>query len=515
MAMQSDEETEGLLVGVTTHSAVSDPFATAEAKNFWQRWRLNLRYRLQSCGLADSDDLVSCSPMVYGRDDSGAAYHRYRAAQLGLFAVAVFGCIVLVPAALRPRSVDSQGLNATPSDRIVMDEVHGCGYVHHVGHAIPGFNTAVHVSQSPESCRRLCSVHNTCMAVEFATGRDWGGTPLPEYSFGTCIFQSTDRGAAGAGSGYMNLDLYIKKDPCGWHPLRAGDLAKEHHGEHCDNFTHTCAPPHVCDERGRCKRPEGPTLMTFYMYRAQGVEDYPPENVNMADLAGVLWYLHREVVSSVPRKFHITRILRFKVTMKNTQDLYDRHPKQFGPFVAFDSATAHGRTDIWRKYGFLVGCQIVDKALFNYAPPCDQPEDSPSCHSGTWYSLPGACPEKKMEHKYPGCSLMWPGGRCPSAVVTGQHDCTYWAELAGEISLDELEGIKDYKHWWIGPNEKGDIVPNGNIEYNYSMDRGVQMSFWNGRHSQAACTGRMNAVADLFKHKYPDLPRTLPEPPCD
>merc|ERR1712232_818930 len=231
----------------------------------------------------------------------------------------------------------------------------------------------------------------------------------------------------------------------------------------------------------------GPSLMTFYMYRAQGVEDYAPENVNMADLAGVLWYLHREVVSSVPRKFHITRILRFKVTMKNTQELYDAHPKQFGPYVAFDDGSATGRSDIWTKYGFLVGCQIVNDDLFNYHPPCDSTDPS-HCHSGKWYSLPGACPEKKTYEKYPACSRAWPGGRCPSAAVTGQRDCTYWVESAGEISLDELEGIGDYKHWYRSYNEHGVEVANGNREYSYDLDRGIGMSFWNGRHDRAACT---------------------------
>lgn len=37
-------------------------------------------------------------------------------------------------------------------------------------------------------------------------------------------------------------------------------------------------------------------LFTFYVYRAQGETTYPPENVNVADLGGVMWY-HGWVVS--------------------------------------------------------------------------------------------------------------------------------------------------------------------------------------------------------------------------
>merc|ERR1719437_51330 len=161
-----------------------------------------------------------------------------------------------------------------------------------------------------------------------------------------------------------------------------------------------------------------------------------------------MWYLHNEVVGSQPRKFDITRLLRYKVTMKNTEAYFKDKHRQFGPFVAFDHGSAHHRSDVWEQYGFVVGCQVVDpdqfKYQFNYKPSEEEqpecvPKDAPVCNSGKWYSLPGPCPEKKVENKTAECITEWPGGQCPSADVTGEKDCTYWAEFAGEISIDELE----------------------------------------------------------------------------
>ncbi|CAE8699173.1 unnamed protein product, partial [Polarella glacialis] len=53
-------------------------------------------------------------------------------------------------------------------------------------------------------------------------------------------------------------------------------------------------------------------LLSFYMYRA--VADgavFPPVNANTGNLAGVLWYLHNEVVIQAPRKFNISKIVSY------------------------------------------------------------------------------------------------------------------------------------------------------------------------------------------------------------
>jgi len=121
-----------------------------------------------------------------------------------------------------------------------------------------------------------------------------------------------------------------------------------------------------------------PELMDFYLYRAQGDDNYPPENINAADLAGVMWYLHNEVVPSTPRKFGVTRILRFRVSVKITDAYFYKYHKHFGPFVAFDSGacTAPNCNDIWNNFGFVVGCQNLDRNIANYVRyvPQDKPK---------------------------------------------------------------------------------------------------------------------------------------------
>lgn len=205
--------------------------------------------------------------------------------------------------------------------------------------------------------------------------------------------------------------------------------------------------------------------------------------------------------------------------MKNTDDYFKAYNKQFGPFVAFDEGSARGRQGTWDKYGYVVGCQLVDPDIYSYEPRGDvqpgcYPKDSPLCHSGKWYSLPGTCPEEKVDAKTPDCIAKWPGGKCGSAVVTGAHDCTYWAEFAGQIFLDELEGISDYNTWWITKDSHGGTIPNKNVEYSPHLDKGIGMSFWDKGHSKEAGRKRMDAVVKLFEEKFPAMPGTLPEPPC-
>lgn len=413
-----------------------------------------------------------------------------------------------------------------PDDYVV--DASRCTYTKYEMAAIPGNNLEVSEAQTAESCKELCTSKQSCLAIEFATPRS-AGSRAAVYATGWCSLQSAGSGAIVADDGYKNLDLYVKGDcqgiasrlpntkqtpaptpqtnPSGvlgpqTNPASSPPAALQSAG----SLLKTCPAPQVKDSSGNCVTATSPISMTFYMYRSQDQHTYPLENVNMADLAGAMWYLHREVVASVPRKFNVSRILRYMVTMQNTPALYQRTQTQFGPFVAFDSGSAPGRNAEWERDGFNVGCQPVDEKLYSYFNADGAP--------GRWYSLPGPCPEERVGSKTPACISKWPGGACETAMVTGAHDCTYYTEFAGEILLDELEGIKNYATWWMGKDANNGTVPNGNIEYQYALDRGVGMDFWNFRNSKSACDERMAAVTKHFKRKYPDLPEALPDYPC-
>jgi len=240
--------------------------------------------------------------------------------------------------------------------------------------------------------------------------------------------------------------------------------------------------------------PSSPPSMTFYMYRAQDKENYEVMNNNLGNLAGVLWYLHHEVVPLCPRHHHVTRILRYKVTMKPTQEVVKaaNYRPSFAPFVAMDlcRCTTPGCPAIWKRYGYAPGCQEQAPGPDYFYP------------LGVWYSLPGPCPSEDCWHKSQTCKAREPGGRCP--VPSGTRECTWHLEDAGEIDLDELVGISN--HTAFCKAGKKEFVPH--------LDRGLGVSFWDGYHNKTRCEERVHKVEGLFNSKFPGLPRTMPEPKC-
>lgn len=217
-------------------------------------------------------------------------------------------------------------------------------------------------------------------------------------------------------------------------------------------------------------------VLTFYMYRAVSDEDYPPENVNTANLPGVLWYLQNEVVVTQARKFKITRILRYLVQTRATQPLANKG-LNFGVRFAFDSGLCTGPYSCqqqWDKYGYFVGCNnLGDFPYPTYQVPYQD---------GIWYSLPGQCPSRQFSTHNAECQSREPGGSC-SGTPTGSGFCTYRWQTAGDIRLNELEG-----------------------------DKG--QSFWNNANDASACAARVAAAKALFLKKYPAY-LDLPDPRCD
>lgn len=255
----------------------------------------------------------------------------------------------------------------------------------------------------------------------------------------------------------------------------------------------------------------GPQLKCFYMYRAQNSTDAPLENVNAANLAGVMWQLHNEVISADGpfRTDRITRIVQYRVCTRPTWEYWNLHQRHFASFLSFvdGTCTAPSCPKLWRHHGFMVGCQAKSPLLANYLSDTETLPStacgSSQCRPPLWYSLPGGCPHRDFWTKDPFCTSTYPGGRCEE--VNGAMNCTYSAEQVGEVLLSELvPETEDYT----------DFVANGLKEYDHLTDKGVGVSFWDGRKNPERCAQRLEAVKALFNRKFPDAP-ALSDPVCD
>jgi len=235
---------------------------------------------------------------------------------------------------------------------------------------------------------------------------------------------------------------------------------------------------------------------TMYMYRSKNAKNYEDTNVNMANLPGVMWYLHNEVVRVCPRKFGITRVLRYKVTMMPTMELKSSmHGSSFAHLCHFDSGACTGPSNSLRdyqRYGYAVGC------------------DKPSTHTAaykdaTWYSLPGSCPRMTFSAKSrnPTCHFTDPGGECKPGEAWSKT-CTWRKEYAGEVSLQELTGVPPDRSW----------CKQGNFEWQASCDCGHGTSFWNGKRNMALGSQRVEKLRGLFARKYPTMPADFGEARC-
>lgn len=248
------------------------------------------------------------------------------------------------------------------------------------------------------------------------------------------------------------------------------------------------------------KKPSHAPAFTFYIYRSQMEGKHLFSNINAANLAGALWYLHNEVVWMTPRKFNITRLARYKITTRATEPLH-KLGMNFGIRFAYDKAQCTGPWSCdtkYQKYGYFVGCNNLGDFPF--------PTYDTFYPGAKWYALPGKCPAKVWQDKDDVCSEAQPGGRC-EGTPTGQGNCTYSIHYKGEISVDELEGITDYDAF----------VRDGNEEFNKTTDVGIGVTFWNSMNITAKNLERIKKADALFKQKYPDEPsdEELQAPPCD
>ncbi|CAK0811255.1 unnamed protein product [Prorocentrum cordatum] len=68
-------------------------------------------------------------------------------------------------------------------------------------------------------------------------------------------------------------------------------------------------------------------LREFYLYRAQSDAEYPEENVNAADLPGVMWYLHNEAGASAPGQRERGAVLQRMVCTETLEHLLNHEAR--------------------------------------------------------------------------------------------------------------------------------------------------------------------------------------------
>lgn len=267
---------------------------------------------------------------------------------------------------------------------------------------------------------------------------------------------------------------------------QAGCAPRQCRPEGCD----ACVPGFTSNNGNRCSKASSATSMSFYMYRAQSDVSYPPENCDLASAAGVMWYLHNEVVKLCPRHYNISRIIRYNVTIFNPPSVYATRQGQFGHFVQFDygQCTVPDCPNWWEQYGYAVGCQKQDVAKWKY-------EDS------FWYSLPGRCPSQKWSNKSSDCAEQELGGNC--SQPNGTQTCTWHAENAGEVAVNDLSGITDLAAFCAA----------GNVEYDEETDKGRGCSFWDDKFNASRNKERVLALERHFVKRYGAT--AMPEPLCD
>jgi hypothetical protein len=340
------------------------------------------------------------------------------------------------------------------------------------------------------NCESFCGKGNACCRYGFPGPAECQGIGFwPSYSFHTCVISSAP----------PNPEIPTTEKSSTGTTTPPSKLLSFPADQHLDNH-------YYMPRLGSLRLPSAAPLYTFYVYRAMSDDSFPPENVNAANAAGVMWYLHNEVVVYTPRKFKITRIVRFKVQYKAPQPLYKKG-MSFGVRYAFDSGKCTGPGDCssdFDRYGYFVGCNYVHQY------PTAQFTDAVYYPNATWYSFPGPCNDKDYKSHTKTCVRSNPGGAC-SGTPTGQGDCTYTYEPAGEIRVDEMVGIDDY----------GKFMTEGGREYVrcrastiLHCDKGVNSHFWNWKKSPRINQWRVDKLLSLFKEKYPDSPQ-YDNVPCD
>mmetsp|Transcript_31248 Transcript_31248/g.72276 ORF Transcript_31248/g.72276 Transcript_31248/m.72276 type:complete len:454 (+) Transcript_31248:40-1401(+) len=252
----------------------------------------------------------------------------------------------------------------------------------------------------------------------------------------------------------------------------------------CSSSGCTCIPNYDQIDGSHCAVPLANHKMSFFVYEVLGDDSNTNECshgfAKAYSLQAVLWYLHNEVVNqSCPRAQNLTRVVRCRATVYNTEQPFLEWKGQFGPYTTFNKdgrCTSPACGKVWSKFGYVTGCL-------------------------PWAPFMGGFSYGNASHLYSFPEEQYAGRKC--ATPDGSKNCTWSMEPAGEIRLDDLENISDYR----------EFCAKGGKEYDKHSDAGKGCSFWNNQRSTLENAGRTARLQHLFQ-ELPGHDR-LPEPLCD
>merc|ERR1712154_587486 len=94
---------------------------------------------------------------------------------------------------------------------------------------------------------------------------------------------------------------------------------------------------------------------------------------------------------------------------------------------------------------------------------------------------------------------------------TGQGNCTYHVEDAGELDIDELVGIKP--RW----SSRAEFCRQCKTEGGLWKNGGCGLHFWDDMMDKRKGAERVQKAREAFNKKYPHMPpdESLLAPPCD
>jgi len=212
-------------------------------------------------------------------------------------------------------------------------------------------------------------------------------------------------------------------------------------------------------------------LDTFRAMRSSQVERSPVENDDLADLGGVLKYVHTEAIMEhlLPpdrreRKYGLDCITRHRFKIRNPEALLTQgnNMVDFGQFITYDYGVATNpiQQSVIQRLGDFVGIQ--DNRDPRY----------PSLEPYFWFSTGNRCPnlpwDKKGSREAPNPDCLGGNGRgglCPGGSdrenilprvdPTGEPGCVYSYGQTVTVHLDRLAGITaedcggvPCKDWW-------------------------------------------------------------------